>query len=156
MGGTAEPLLTTIHEGVITLQSLELQGAQWHSIASFPGAHSLSFPPSITPSAQMAPSDAPHAHRLQLSSQDFSVIVRLAGIQHHQQEIGRLAHRNHLAPATCKRCQVLGPWGITDPRRMANPPPESPAQATNPSSPLPSAAPSMIPGRSSSWILASL
>ena len=40
-------------------------------------------------------------HRLQLSCEDLSVVVRLAGIQHHQQQIRALAHGDDLPAAAC-------------------------------------------------------
>jgi hypothetical protein len=42
-------------------------------------------------------------HALQLTRQDLAVEVRLARVQHHQQQIGALAHRNHLPTAACRR-----------------------------------------------------
>ena len=44
---------------------------------------------------------APATHRLQLSCQDLAVVVRLAGIQHHQQQVRRLADGDDLPAAAC-------------------------------------------------------
>lgn len=43
----------------------------------------------------------PRTHRLQLAGQDFAVVVRLAGVQHHKQQVGALAHRDDLAATAC-------------------------------------------------------
>lgn len=44
----------------------------------------------------------PHAHALQLPREDFSVVPGLGGVQHHEQQVRALTHRNDLVGRTSR------------------------------------------------------
>lgn len=66
-------------------------------------------PPTALPSpcrARRAPVEA-HADRLQLACEYLSMVPGLRGVQHHQQQVGRLAHGNDLLAGRMKARRTI-------------------------------------------------